>query len=288
MPEHSPFPTLKMPPQGDRNLNHRYHLGILLFILLALIAGIACTEDGSSPDSPPTPTPTPTPTPPTTAQINAEDMPLPSKEWLSRFSHMLSVVPANYGPVLFLDLKEMRYKPEVLQALTAQMAPALAAILSGATKVIEGAVLARDGDDGGAIVVLSTPLDIATMLSVASSLEISSKTPEPETFREHQIWSIEDFGARLAIGSVDKSTSVAVAGSSPPDVSHLTRVKGALDTFDGLTPSFLDSDALSLVANKPTSGCRGGLIRRLFRLGQHIGRGKSRRLQRIRRKRRAY
>ena len=57
-------------------------------------------------------------------------MPLPSKEWLSRFSNMLSVVPANYGPVLFLDLKEMWYKPEVQQALTAQMAPAPAAIPS--------------------------------------------------------------------------------------------------------------------------------------------------------------
>jgi hypothetical protein len=164
------------------------------------------------------------------------------------------VVPDNYGPVLFLDLKEMRYKPEVQQALTAQMAPALAAIPSEAANVIEGAVLARDGDDGGAIVVLSTPLDIATMLSVASSLEISSKTAEPETFREHQIWSIEEFGSRLAIGSVDKSTSVAVAGSSPPDVSHLQRVKGALDTFDGLTPALLGSDALSSVANNLPQG----------------------------------
>jgi hypothetical protein len=120
--------------------------------------------------------------------------------------------------------------------------------------VIEAAVLARDSEDGGAIVVLSTPLDIATMLSVASSLEISSKTPEPETFREHQIWSIEEFGSRLAIGSVDKSTSVAVAGSSPPDVSHLRRVKGALDTFDGLTPSLLDSNAISFVANNLPQG----------------------------------
>ena len=64
--------------------------------------------------------------------------------------------------------------------------------------------------------VLTTPLDIGTMLNAASSLQITSKLPEPEAYRDHQIWNFNEFESSLAIGSVDATTSVAAAGSSPP------------------------------------------------------------------------
>jgi len=69
--------------------------------------------------------------------------------------------------------------------------------------VIEGAVLATSGTDGGAFVVLTTPLDIGTMLNAASSLQITSKLPEPEAYRDHQIWSfvVAVFDGCRALGS---------------------------------------------------------------------------------------
>jgi hypothetical protein len=92
------------------------------------------------------------------------------------------------------------------------------------------------------------------MLNAASSLQITSKLPEPEAYRDHQIWSFNEFETSLAIGSVDATTSVAAAGSSPSDVSPPKRVKSALDTFDGLTPRLLDSSAVSQVVNRLPQG----------------------------------
>ena len=224
--------------------------------MCALFAVVACEEQAPSPHSEdaPTPTPTPIPTAAVAEQFSADAMPLPGKEWLSKFSHMLSVVPANHGPVLFLNMKELRYKPDVQKALRSQIAPALAAIPSAVTNVIEGAVLATSGNVGGVFVVLTTPLDIGTMLNAASSLQITSKLPEPEAYRDHQIWTFNEFETSLAIGSVDATTSVAAAGSPPSDISPSKRVKSALDTVDGLTPRLLDSSAVSQVVNRLPQG----------------------------------
>ena len=130
----------------------------MLLAMCALFAVVACEEQAPSPHSEdaPTPTPTPIPTAAVAEQFSADAIPLPGKEWLSKFSHMLSVVPANHGPVLFLDMKELRYKPDVQEALRFQIAPALAAIPSAVTNVIEGAVLATSGKDGGALQSSST------------------------------------------------------------------------------------------------------------------------------------
>ena len=228
----------------------------MLFATCALFAVVACEEEAPIPqaEAAPTPKPMPVPTAAVADRISADAMPLPGKEWLSRFSHMLSAVPANHGPVLFLDMKELRYKPDVQEALRSQIAPALAAIPSAVTNVIEGAVLATSGKDGGALVVLTTPLDIGTMLNAASSLQITSKLPEPEAYRDHQIWNFNEFESSLAIGPVDATTSVAAAGSSPSGVSPPNRVKSALDTFDGLTPRLLDSSAVSQVVNRLPQG----------------------------------
>ena len=106
--------------------------------MCALFAVVACEEQAPSPHSEaaPTPTPTPIPTAAVAEQFSADAMPLPGKEWLSKFSHILSAVPANHGPALFLDIKELRYKPDVQAALRSQIAPALAAIPSAVTNVI--------------------------------------------------------------------------------------------------------------------------------------------------------
>jgi hypothetical protein len=53
---------------------------------------------------------------------------------------------------------------------------------------------------------------------------------------------------------VDQTTSVAAAGSFQSGVSPSIRVKNALDTFDGLTPHLLRSEAVSLVANNLPQG----------------------------------
>ena len=231
----------------------RDRLRIILFALCALFAVVACEEEAPT-QAEAAPTPTPVPTAAVAEQFSADAMPLPGKEWLSKFSHMLSAVPVNHGPVLFLDLKELRYKPDVQAALRSQIAPALAAIPSAVTNVIEGAVLATSGNVGGVFVVLTTPLDIGTMLNAASSLQITSKLPEPEAYRDHQIWTFNEFETSLAIGSVDATTSVAAAGSPPSDISPSKRVKSALDTVDGLTPRLLDSSAVSQVVNRLPQG----------------------------------
>ena len=231
----------------------RDRLRIILFALCALFAVVACEEEAPT-QAEAAPTPTPVPTAAVAEQFSADAMPLPGKEWLSKFSHILSAVPANHGPALFLDMKELRYKPDVQAALRSQISPALAAIPSAVTNVIEGAVLATSGNVGGVFVVLTTPLDIGTMLNAASSLQITSKLPEPEAYRDHQIWTFNEFETSLAIGSVDATTSVAAAGSPPSDISPSKRVKSALDTVDGLTPRLLDSSAVSQVVNRLPQG----------------------------------
>ena len=85
----------------------------MLFALCALFAVVACEEPVPSSQAEAAPTPTPVPMAAVADPFSADAMPLPGKEWLSRFSHMLSMVPANHGPVLFLDMKELRYKPDV-------------------------------------------------------------------------------------------------------------------------------------------------------------------------------
>ena len=245
----------------------------MLFALCALFAVVACEESAPSSQAETAPTPTPVPTAAVAERFSTDAMPLPGKEWLSKFSHMLSAVPANHGAVLFLDMKELRYKPDVREALRSQIAPALAAIPSAVSNVIEGAVLATSGKDGGALVVLTTPLDIGTMLNAASSLQITSKLPEPEAYRDHQIWTFNEFETSLAIGSVDATTSVAASGSSPSDVSPPKRVKSALDTFDGLTPRLLDSSAVSQVVNRLPQGIVIAIFDGCWALGSQLGIG---------------
>ena len=82
-------------------MNCRDRLRILLFALCALFALVACEEQAPSPQAEATLTPTPVPTAAVAERFSADAMPLLGKEWLSKFSHMLSVVPANHGPVLF-------------------------------------------------------------------------------------------------------------------------------------------------------------------------------------------
>ena len=72
----------------------RDRLRIMLFALCALFAVVACEEEAPT-QAEAAPTPTPVPTAAVAEQFSADAMPLPGKEWLSRFSHMLSAIPAN-------------------------------------------------------------------------------------------------------------------------------------------------------------------------------------------------
>ena len=231
-----------------------------LVVSVVFVAVVACSELTQTPTSPPTPTPTPTPTPmPTPGPVplvafGEGSMPMPDALKLARLSHLLSPVPARYPQAFHVDLAALRENSDIQEAIQLERLGVLGALPPGAANLLNGLVAANREEGEDLIVILDGPLDIASLIQVAGAFGISVGGPKAESYREHQVWDIYIFGVKLAIGGVDVSTSVSSPGSTIGGGSAVDLVKGALDSFDGLSPRLMEDPNVARLVNRLPSG----------------------------------
>ena len=174
---------------------------------------------------------------------------MPTEAWLSDFSHLLSPVPKGHGPLLYMDMETLRERPGLQKALKLQAMGALAFLPPSASGLLNSVLVAVDQAGQGAIVVLDGPINVASLMQMASSFGISSEPPKPEAYRDHQVWSINVFGFAVAVGTLDESTAVLGSGLSAQTTSAKGMVEDALDAFDGVEPRVMDDSRISQVVD---------------------------------------
>ena len=174
---------------------------------------------------------------------------MPTEAWLSDFSHLLSPVPKGHGPLLYMDMETLRERPGLQKALKLQAMGALAFLPPSASGLLNSVLVAVDQAGQGAIVVLDGPINVASLMQMASSFGISSEPPKPEAYRDHQVWSINVFGFAVAVGTLDESTAVLGSGLSAQTTSAKGMVEDALDAFDGVEPRVMDDPRISQVVD---------------------------------------
>ena len=179
---------------------------------------------------------------------------MPDAVKLARLSHLLSPVPAGYPQAFHLDLAALRENPDVREAIQLERLGVLGALPPGGANLLDGLVAASRKGGEDLIVILDGPLDIASLIQVAGAFGISVVGPKAESYREHQVWDIDILGVKLAIGGVDGSTSVSSPGSTTGGGSAVDLVKGALDSFDGLSPRLMEDPNVARLVNRLPSG----------------------------------
>ena len=247
--------------------------GLLVALLFTLVLA-GCAEATATP--PPTPTPTPTPTPaPTPTPIPAGSvvlgevsLPAPDPDRLAKLSHLLSLVPGEYNSAIFLDARALESSPVLRGALSLDTLGLQGALPSAATGLIDRLVLATGEGGQGAFTVLDGAFDVEALLQVATGFGLSLGGPEPEAYRDHQVWSVEIFGLTLAVGEADDSTVVFSSGSPLGGTPAVEVVENALDVFDGLQPGLLDESEIRGLVDRLPSGFAATVFHRCGDLGE--------------------
>ena len=227
---------------------------ITLLVLVVFAALVGCSELTATPTPTPKPTPTPTATPTPVPLVAFGEVPMPDAVKLARLSHLLSPVPAGYPQAFHLDLAALRENSDVQEAIQLERLGVLGALPPGGANLLDGLVAASRSGGEDLIVILDGPLDIASLIQVAGAFGISVVGPKAESYREHQVWDIDILGVKLAIGGVDGSTSVSSPGSTTGGGSAVDLVKGALDSFDGLSPRLMEDPNVARLVNRLPSG----------------------------------
>jgi len=237
---------------GDRR---RRWTGLLLVLLAAVAVAIAgCTQ--AAPSSTPVPSPTATPTPTPGLPITLQDgvLPQPDPDRLATLSRLLSLVPADLGAAVFVDVRAIKTNP-LLQSMFDLGGLGLPGIVPAtAISLLDsvGLVVGPEGD--GSLAVLDGFTEIDSLLQLAGALGLAFEEPEPEQYRSHRVWNIDVFGLTLGLGEADATTVVLSSGSISENVSSLDLVKDSLDSFDGLAPSWLDDSINERLLNRLPSG----------------------------------
>jgi hypothetical protein len=244
----------------------------LLFALLLTVALAACGEATPVPTATPTPTatpvPTPTPVPAAVVVLGDISLPSPDPDRLAKLTHLLSVVPSGYSTAIFMDVQALESNPALKETLSLESLGLAGMLPSAATSFVSRLVLATGEGGQGAFTVLEGSFDVEALLDVASGFGISIGSPEPETYRDHRVWSMDVFGLTLAVGEADDSTVVFASGSPLGGAPAVELVKGALDVFDGLQPSLLDEPGIRGLVDQLPSGFAATVIRHCSDLGE--------------------
>ena len=226
---------------------HRRRWARLLFVLLAAIAiAIAgCTQ--ATPSSTPAPFPTatatpipvatPTPTVDVPIELESGVPPAPDPVRLAKLSRLLSLVPADLGTAVFVDVRALESSPVLESELELQGLSIPGIVPSTAINLMEGVGIAPDPEGNGVLTVLDGFTEIDNLLQLLGALRISSGPPEAEPHRDHRVWNLEALGFVMAVGEADASTVVLSSGIFSGNRSLLDLVKGSMDSFDGLAPS---------------------------------------------------
>jgi hypothetical protein len=181
-------------------------------------------------------------------------LPSPDPEWSDRLTHLLSLIPSNHGPAIFLDVKAALADPDIRQSLDLEVLGLLDTLQPGASKSVDSAVVAFRQDGGGLVTVIRGVVDVDGLLTAAGGLGLVAPSPEPEKYRDYNLRSVDVFGISLALASVDGSTLVIATGSPSGGVTGTEQVKAALDSSDGLAAGLLDDPETALLVSKLPAG----------------------------------
>ena len=215
----------------------------------------ACSQ--AEPTSTPTPTPTATPVPSPTASpaplVVRRDVAFPTSapSRLNQVSALLSAVPGSYHSVIALDVQGLKESPVLSGLLDSERLGIPALIPIDATALIERVAVAATGE--GQITVMKGDIDVASILKLVGGFGFSLNIPDPEDYRDHQVWDINILGVTLAVGQADPTTVIFYSGPPAAGTTSVAKIRESLDTLDGVSPGVLDSDdALRLLERLPS------------------------------------
>ena len=218
----------------------------LWVVAVAFLGGCAAATTPT-----PTPTPVPTSTPvttPTPEPLNHFDQLLeqrPGAAELERSRELLALVPASYRAVAHINVAALGENPDLRQALGLEQLGPAGALLPLVSNQLSTLVIASSGSDGSTIAVFDGPVNPESLVQLARGLGVTV-APEPESYREYQIWQGDAFGlVALALAQARADTLVVVQAPLVQEatVSPAELVKDSLDS--------LDNPANSLVAIPP-------------------------------------
>ena len=160
-----------------------------------------------------------------------------------------------------LDLNAMRESPQIQQALQLDSLGPLRALPPGVTGILDGLLVAKEEGSQALIVVMDGPLDVESIFQVAGAFGISVGAPEPEPYRDHQVWSIDLLSIELALSAADGSTTVSSSGAPEGGASAVDLVKRGLDSFDGVEARLMDDSNVARLINRLPSGVATAISR---------------------------
>ncbi len=253
----------------DNTFIHRLRLPWIVSsaVLAALLLLAACSSDSSKLPVKPSPTPTatlePSPTPtatlepsPTAAALSVDfataEIPPPDPRRLAQLKEMMSLVPADYGWAVHLDLKALRENPNLGTVVSLESLGLESALPSLVTSVLDAITIATDLQTGDVITGFNGAFEIGDLLRVVGGFGVQLGDDGPQDYGNHKIWAVDFLDENVAIGSASTNTGVAGVGPTP-EVDPIALVKQSLDAFDRDTPNILDtSTATRLVENLPS------------------------------------
>ena len=225
--------------------------GVLLVLIGALVVA-ACSQPEPTPTPTPTATQVPSPTTTPAPLVVRRDMsfPTPDPSRLNQVSAVLSAVPGNYHSVIALDVQGLKDNPVLSGLLDSERLGIPALIPIDATASIERVAVAATGQ--GQITVMKGNIDVASLLKLVGGFGFTLNIPDPEDYRDHQVWDINILGVTLAVGQADPTNVIFSSGPPAAGTTAVAKIRESLDTFDGLSPGFLDSpDAMRLLERLP-------------------------------------
>ena len=246
----------------DNGLFHRLRLSWIFSaaVLAALLLLAACSSDSANTPVPASPTPEPSPTAlALSADFATAQIPLPDEQRLAQLKEMLSLVPADYGWAVHLDLKALRDNPGLAAAISPDSLGLELALPSLVTSVLDGLTVATDRRTGNIITGFNGAFEISDLIRIGGGFGLQLVGDGPEDYGTHQIWSIDFLDDSAALGSANANTGVAGVGSGP-EVDPVALVKQSLDAFDGDTPSILDTGAATRLVESLPSGFASAVI----------------------------
>ena len=167
-------------------------------------------------------------------------------------THLLSLIPIDHSPAIFLDVKAVLANPGVRQSLDLEVLGLLDTLQPGASKSVDSAAVAFRQDGSGLLTVIRGVLDVDGLLTAAGGLGLVSPSPEPERHRGYDVRIVDVFGISLALASVDGSTLVIATGSPTGGTTGTEHLKAALDSSNGLAAGLLDDpETAQLVSELP-------------------------------------
>lgn len=235
-----------------------FHLRLTVFVesLAAIVLLAACAQATIAPTSTvaPTSTPTPAPTPTRMVSFSVESIPSPDPEWSGRLTELLSLIPIDHNPVIFLDVASARANADIQQALDLEVLGLLDTLQPGASTSVDSAVVAFRRDGNGLVTIIRGAVDVDGLLTAASGLGLVAPGPKPKKYRGYEVRNVDVFGIFLAFASVDDSTLVIATGSPSGATTGPDLIRESLDSYDGVSPRLLEDPETAHLINELPAG----------------------------------